>query len=128
VLGGVIDLCHFLDLLDDENLAQLREAYDFLCSNPAMADNFPTNRIVQNSDDLLLRYLDCAVIETIHSIRHKLKKQPYDSVRGVFWEGKELYPNAGFREKDHIQICVRNPNCVKGIFIPRKEDAKHPAV
>ena len=37
-----------------------------------------------------------------------------------FWEGDELYPNAGFREKDHIQICVRNPNCIKGYFLPRE--------
>ena len=47
---------------------------------------------------------------------------PFDSVRGVFWEGKELYKNAGFREKDHIQICIRNPNCIKGYFLPRELD------
>lgn len=128
MVGAVIDLGYCLDLLDYENLAQLKVAYDILVSNPAVANNIPTNRITGNSDDLLLRNLDCAVIETLHRMRHKLGMQPYDSVRGVFWEGKELYPNAGFREKDHIQICVRNPNCVKGIFIPRKEDAKHPAV
>jgi len=37
-----------------------------------------------------------------------------------FWEGNELYPNAGFRKKNHIQICIRNPNCIKGYFLPRK--------
>lgn len=50
----------------------------------------------------------------------------YDSVRGVFWEGKPLYPNAGFAEKNHIQICVCNPNCIKGYFLPRGIDKAYP--
>ena len=40
----------------------------------------------------------------------------FDSARGVFVEGEALYPNAGFNEKNHIQICIRNPNCIKGFF------------
>ena len=24
-------------------------------------------------------------------------------------------------KKNHIQICIRNPNCIKGFFIPRYE-------
>lgn len=47
---------------------------------------------------------------------------PYDSVRGMFVEGKPLYEDAGFREEDHIQICICNPNCIKGIFYPRQMD------
>lgn len=52
----------------------------------------------------------------------------FDSVRGVFFEGTELYPGAGFREKDHIQICIRNPNCIKGYFLPRELSSKYPKV
>ena len=68
--------------------------------------------------------MDCAVIETLISTKEieKEKKKYYDSVRGVFFEGAESYPSAGFREKNHIQICIRNPNCIKGYFIPREED------
>lgn len=128
VIGAIIDLGNCLDLLDYENLALLKEAYEILTSNPTETARIPTNRIVGNSDDLLLRFLDCAVIDTLHSIRRKLEKQPFDSVRGVFWEGNELYPSAGFREKDHIQICIRNPNCIKGYFLPRSENRKYPAV
>lgn len=47
----------------------------------------------------------------------------FDTVREVFVEGDELYPIAGFKEKNHIQICVRNLNCIKGYFNPLK---KHP--
>jgi hypothetical protein len=61
-------------------------------------------------------------------IRLDNKESAYDSVKGVFWEGDELYPNAGFREKDHIQICVRNPNCIKGYFLPRELNSKYAGV
>ena len=44
----------------------------------------------------------------------------------IFWEGKPLYPNAGFAEKNHIQICVCNPNCIKGYFLPRGIDKEYP--
>jgi len=49
----------------------------------------------------------------------------FDSVRGMFIEGSTLYPKSGFREKNHIQIAIRNPNCIKGFFIPRELDEKH---
>lgn len=71
-----------------------------------------------NSDDLLLRELDCAVIETLHqSIQNSMTK-PFDSIRGVFWEGKSIYETAGFREKNHIQLCIRSVDCIKGYFLP----------
>ena len=52
----------------------------------------------------------------------------YDSVRGVFFEGNELYKNAGFREKNHIHIAVINPNCIKGYFKVREVDNHFPEV
>jgi len=47
----------------------------------------------------------------------------FDSTRGVFTEGGPIFPGAGILEKSHIQICIRNPNCIKGFFLPRKEIA-----
>lgn len=129
VIGAVIDLGLCLDLFDYENLESLKESYEILVaskSNPML--ELPENRKSFGSEDLLLRDLDCAVVETLHSYRQMTNLRPFDSVRGAFQEGKELYPNAGFREKDHIQICVRNPNCIKGFFIPRSESRRHPTV
>ncbi len=37
----------------------------------------------------------------------------------MFPEGNPLYDGAGFRDKNHIQICIRNQNCIKAIFDPR---------
>lgn len=124
VIGVVLNLGYSLDLLDFENLNILRSGFELLQATHTTS-KFPQNKVVGDSKELLLRDLDCAVIETLHTLREQEQLQSYDSVRGVFWEGKELYPNAGFREKNHIQICVRNPNCIKGFFLPRKLDKKH---
>ena len=75
---------------------------------------------------MIKRNLDCAVIETIHQFMRDKDKPEFDSVRGVFFEGKDLYENAGFKRNNHIQIAIRNPNCIKGYFIPRELDSKYP--
>ena len=31
-------------------------------------------------------------------------------------EGERLYRTSGFRKQTHIQICVRNPAMIKGVF------------
>jgi hypothetical protein len=121
VLGAVLDLGFCLDLLDYRNLTHLKDSYELLQGAYELSGfKLPENKAPKGEEnDLLLRDLDCAVIEALHKTREARGLKPYDSVKGVFWEGKMLYPNAGFREKDHIQICIRNPNCIKGYFIPR---------
>jgi hypothetical protein len=47
--------------------------------------------------------------------------KPFDSTRGVFTEGGEAFPRAELQKKNHIQICIRNPNCIKGFFLPGNE-------
>jgi len=44
------------------------------------------------------------------------KSQPYATVRALFPEGSELYTGAGFKDKTHIQICVRDPEQILGVF------------
>lgn len=125
VLGAVIDLGYCLDLLDSQYLKILNKSYEFLCeSKKKYGKKIPSN-VTNQKGELMRRYLDCAVIETTHSLNEKLGKPEYDSVRGVFFEGKDLYPSAGFKEKNHIQIALRNPNCIKGYFIPRELDTKY---
>ena len=124
VIGAVIDLGYCLDLTDMSCLYEIKQSYNAL----KMALNevqLPKNRVVGTSSDLLIRNLDCAVIEFEHTINEKAKVKSFDSVRGIFVEGDELFPNSGIREKNHIQICVRNPNCIKGYFLPRVKDEKY---
>jgi hypothetical protein len=117
-------------LLDYENLSHLKDAHEILVETIKKSGfSLPQNKTAKGSGkDLLLRELDCAVIETLHQVREAQGLPEFDSVRGVFWEGKELYPDAGFREKDHIQICIVNPNCIKGYFVPRKINSKFTSV
>ena len=125
VIGAVIDLGHCLDLTDYQNLSMIKDSYNSLVQSlKNQRLNIPQNKPGGSKQDLLLRELDCAVIEYLHAIIGKDTNLEFDSVKGVFWEGKELFPNAGFREKNHIQICIRNPNCIKGFFLPREFDSK----
>lgn len=120
VIGAVLDLGFCLDLTDFANLVLLKESYELFIAAGKKSQAIPTNKVIGSNKDLLLRDLDCAIIETLHTARKEKKLPAFDSVRGVFWEGEDLYPNAGFKEKNHIQICIRNPNCIKGFFIPRE--------
>ena len=127
VIGAVLDLGFCMDLLDSENLHILEEGYRMLKDmEKQYGFEIPENVPLEKDGDLVKRNLDCAVIEVIHQHRKKTGLPGYDSVRAVFFEGKELYPNAGFREKNHIQIAIRNPNCIKGYFIPRFLDSQFP--
>lgn len=125
VIGAIIDLGYCFDLTDTAYLKELKKSYDFALEFSRISGiPMPVNKTLGNSTDLLLRKLDCYVIQTTHRINREANKRAYDSVRGVFWEGKPLYPNAGFAEKNHIQICICNPNCIKGYFLPRNVDEK----
>lgn len=129
VLGAVIDLGYCFNLLDSENLKELSVVYDILKkTNEKFGIKMPQNIPLRENGDLLIRYLDCSVIETAVELNKEITSKEYDSVRGVFFEGEELYPNAGFKDKNHIQIALRNPNCIKGYFAPRALDTKYPRV
>lgn len=124
VIGAVLDLGYCLDLVDSKNLQIVKMGYELLVKSTSVSE-LPTNTSpLKGSDDLLVRNLDCAVFRVIHQVNTDTKKKHFDSIRGVFWEGEELYPNAGFKAKNHIQICICNPNCIKGLFHPRKLDDK----
>lgn len=112
VVGAVIASGRCLNLLESSALAEMKQAYELL----ELLQDPPKNL---GGADLYKRYLDCAVIEALHYARDLEPKQPpYDTVRGAFWEGEELYPNAGFKQKNHVQLCVRNVDCIKGYFRP----------
>jgi len=122
VLGAILDLGNCFDLLEQENLDFLAYAFEEL-EYTSKAENMPLpeNKSFHPEDfDLKKRELDCTVIRLALQIA-KQNGVIFDSVRAVFWEGRELYPNAGFKKHNHIQIAIRNPDCIKGIFLPREK-------
>jgi hypothetical protein len=113
-IGAVISLGYCLDLISTNGIEFVKEAYlDFKHYMEQSGSPLPANR---GGDDLLQRYLDCAVINHIHSVIKRDKGKAFDTVRGVFLEGKRIYNTSGFFEKTHIQICVRNLSNIKGVF------------
>lgn len=119
VIGAVLDLGYCLNLTDYNSSKILKMGYDALeASCNALGKTIPTNKNGRSSTDVLLRDLDCAVIQQVHALNKYAKKDDYDSVRGVFTEGEPMYPGAALVEKTHIQICIVNPNCIKGYFAP----------
>jgi hypothetical protein len=118
VVGAVISLGQCLDLTTSAGIQLVRTAYDSLVETTQTAGL----ELPKNSKDLLKRHLDCAVIRRLHSIIENAGGEPIDTVKGVFVEGKPLYPRSGFYEKTHIQIAVCKTDCIKGVFrVPESE-------
>lgn len=135
VIGAVLQLGHCCDLLESKYIELLSRAFcAFRMDYQEMGKTIP-----QNSDspsdkfrNRLFRHLDCAVIEFMHleffsnmqapRLQPGLSEwQPFDSTRGAFIEGGPAFDGSCLHEKTHIQICIRNPNCIKGFFMPRRE-------
>jgi hypothetical protein len=124
VIGAVIDLGNCLNLSTQEGVALLKDAYNSYHAvrtenrQPLAVNKDPVSG---GSSDRLIRRLDNAVIERLHSMIADGKFEPFDTVRGMFREGQPVYPGAGFWEKSHVQIAVRNMNSIVGYFRPRRK-------
>lgn len=82
VIGAVIALGHCLNLTDYGSASILKNAYDILSYELFLqGKDLPINKNVGENSDLLLRELDCAVIQRIHQYNKELQKKSYDSVR-----------------------------------------------
>jgi hypothetical protein len=119
VVGAIIDLRRCLDLFDKDGLRQVQTAHEELEQTMQLTGTpMPVN--VGNTPDKAGRKLDCLVLNYLHEYRKERREEEYDSVRGPFLEGAHLYPNAGFRSENHIQLCIRSTVCIKGYFRPIK--------
>ncbi len=67
------------------------------------------------------RKLDFAVVNFLHDLLELAGETPFDSVRALFPEGDELYPESGFLDRTHVQIAVRKESSIIGYFRPKLE-------
>ncbi|SFW89361.1 hypothetical protein [Chitinophaga sancti] len=135
VVGAIIHLGYCCDFLDSKYIGLLKPYYLAMYeSYTQLGQKIPVNKDLPKDPhkDRLLRELDCAVIEYMHaeitnSYKNDLDSRGitdiklFDTVRGVFTEGGPAFDGAGILEKNHIQICIRNFDSIKGFFIPRQE-------
>jgi len=120
VLGTTIHLGNCLNLMEPQSLSILEEAYN------GLVKVYEATGKVMPINDGPKRFLDCAVLKYVHQSRIDQKKKPYDTIRSAFQEGKEIYPTAPFTTQLHIQICVINPDMIKGYFLPRPIEEYNP--
>jgi len=119
VLGARINLGECLDLLDTANTRILREWYsEFRQTARQKRSRMPENRDAPGSrrGDKVLRFLDRAVIDFTVSRVAEAEGIIYQTVRGVFLEGEAAFPGSKIARKSHIQIAVRDPACILGLF------------
>lgn len=108
-----------MNLTDYGSSEILKYGYEILSYELSLVGKeMPVNKNTRGNKDLLLRELDCAVIERIHQYNRDMGKRGYDSIRGIFIEGNPVYSESGIMEKTHVQLCIINPNCIKGYFKP----------
>lgn len=125
VVGVVVDLGNCLDLTTQRGVSLVAKAHAaFVALQQKNGRPVPVNKDASGTKpgDLVLRYLDRAVIEHLHStFRRQASKSPgivsdFATVRAMFPEGDPIYPGAGFLRKTHVQVAVRKPEQVLGVF------------
>jgi hypothetical protein len=116
VVGAILQLGECFDLMDTRFTAELSVGFDMLKDlNEETGTPLPTNEGV--TPDKLRRYRDCAVLNYYLSYVEGLG-QWFDSVRCGFVEGAAAFEGSGIRSQSHVQIAIRNPACVVGVFRP----------
>jgi hypothetical protein len=116
VVGALIQLGHCFDLMDTRFTEELPVAFDLVKQLHArMGQPLPMN--AGSTPDKRLRRRDCAVINS-YMRRLEERRVRYDTVRCGFEEGPPAYEGAGIRHQSHVQIAVRNPACIIGVFHP----------
>jgi len=122
VLGAYLHLGRCFDLTDIWATKQLRTQYNLMAKQFSAAGlTLPENKsgFIKDSD-FVLRFLDCAVIqETVDDHDEQFPDKKIQTVRGIFTEGGETYPGAGFHLKTHVQVAVRDTSCILGFFKPK---------
>ena len=112
VIGAVINVGHCLNLTATESIEVLQSAHQYLQTMfETLGKEMPKN-------DPYRRSLDCAVINATEYTNQMAGLPPFDTVRGAFIEGDPIYPGAMLYKQTHIQICVRNTDCICGYFRP----------
>ena len=120
VLGCLIDLENCFNLTESTSLQALKRGYDdFIDISAQKGIIIPQNQRAN-------RKLDCAVIRYIHEVNKIADLKPYDTVRAAFREGNPVYPSCEIWEETHIQIAVRNENCIRGYFLPKPINVYNP--
>jgi len=124
IVGAVIELGLCLDLTTSEFMGEIRDCFEEINKHgPPELQKLKnlTNKASLNQEIEAERWnrpLDRSVLNYLHLRRERNGSPPFDTVRGAFQQGQPVFPGACIQEGTHIQIAVRNPNSILGIFAP----------
>ena len=114
VLGAIVQLGECFDLTNEGFVEILGDSFKELTKAfHAEGLELPKNKTAAGKR----RDLDCLPIN--HCLeRPSRADRRYDSVRGAFLEGPPAFDGTSISKETHIQIAVRNPACILGVFRP----------
>jgi hypothetical protein len=117
VLGALIELSNFIDLLDIGGFQLISEAYHLLIEEYIQIERPPPNQNPESG----ARWLDYAVInyaiEQLIELRFQTKVY---GVRAAFAEGQPAFQNSALLDRTHVQIAVRDTSAIKHLFLANR--------
>jgi len=113
VVGAIIQLGRCLDLLDTDHTRRLAE---FAAVYQEHVGDLPVNRVKR-------RDLDCFLVNNFCA-EMKREGSGFDTVRGLFQEGDPIVAGSEILQENHIQIVVRRPEAIIGLFRPSLETSE----
>ena len=117
VVGAVLQLGACFDLLDTHFTDTVATDYPvWEATMIKFAVPLPVN--AGATPDMKLRRLDCAVLNWVLDAHASRASVVYDAVRGGFTEGAAVFPGSGLQRETHVQVAIRNPSCILGVFRP----------
>jgi hypothetical protein len=108
IVGAIIQLGQCLDLLDTDHTKRLAT---FARQYEQDVGPLPENRGPRRERDCLLinQYCDHMAAQSA----------AFDTVRGLFQEGGPVLAGSAISLQSHIQVVVRRPDAIIGLFRPR---------
>lgn len=111
VIGAIIQLGNCLDLTDINDTQVLADYFENVrLIYEQKGIDLPVNRNGRN-------FLDCLVINELTKTAedHGIE---FQTVRCPFIEGGEVYPGSKIHRQSHVQLVVKNPANIVGVFRP----------
>lgn len=122
VAGAVLQVQSWLDMTTQAGIKEFSSAYQvFAAGRNAEGKSVPKNSPASETDtDVIYRALDNAVFTWLHNARASQEPPlpPFQAVRAAFHQGEKVAPTSGFHANTHIQISLRDNNCILGWFLP----------
>lgn len=114
VVGVVLKLSTVLDTSTQEGIEAFRLSYEALQKSGA---KLKTNKKSNPDDpDVILRALDRQVFMNLHEMYKAQELSPVDAIKGAFPQGNPIAPTSAIFANSHVQIALRNTECILGYF------------